>query len=368
LAALVCLTLAAIGGRLPAAADPSFTETRAPSPVRLLDVPYVPQSQLNVAVLERPLLFAGPWDAGQAGVQALVDREIAVNLANPTGNGELLTGDWRWWRARPRVSQALAVPAAGRPGIWRVERLHERQTYAVPAASLTGAPAKPVMLTESRRRAAISFADWVASNLRLEGRVAWDRWSGRGAHLSLEGAAEMRSAGDHLTLGIELADWRSLKGGAPFATSGMLARWNSGDPGHGGWQARAGVSSATAAAPLALWPGAGTGQGRAPLPRAHPLLDDGVLDGRVFGRTLVHGGLERCGWAWNARRCRVGWTLFVDGARPWDALGGAQVPWQVDAGVGVRLAGMGTRGSFRIDLARGLEDRSVALSVGWTAF
>jgi len=36
-------------------------------------------------------------------------------------------------------------------------------------------------------------------------------------------------------------------------------------------------------APLALWPGAGTGQGREGLLRAHPLIDDGVIHDAVFG-------------------------------------------------------------------------------------
>jgi hypothetical protein len=323
-------------------------------------------AQLNVAVLERPLLFAGPWDAGRAGVRALVEREVAVNLASPTGNGELWTAAWRWWHARPRASLALAVPAAGgRPGLWRVEGFRERQSYAA-EAPLGDAGSLGVVI-EERRRAALSFADWVASNLRLEYGLALDRWTARGSHLSLEGKIETRSVDDHLTLGVELAGWKSLDGGAPFAAGGVLAGWRSEDLGRGSWRARAGMSSATSRAPLALWPGAGTGPGRAPLLRAHPLLDGGVLNGRVFGRTLVHGGLERRGWAWSVKPLRLGWALFVDGARPWGRLGPTPVPWQVDGGAGIRIAGMGTGGQFRIDLARGIEDRSVALSVGWEA-
>ena len=323
-------------------------------------------AQLNVAVLERPLLFAGPWDAGRAGVRALVEREVAVNLASPTGNAELWTAAWRWSHSRPRVSLALAVPAAGgRPGLWRVEGSRDRQSYA--AGTLVGDAAPLEAVTEERRRAALSFADWVASNVRLEGGVALDRWTGRGPHLSLEGKIETRSAGDHLTLGAELSGWKSLDDGAPFAAGGILTGWGSKDLGRGSWRARAGVSSATSDAPLALWPGAGTGPGRAPLLRAHPLLAGGVLNGRAFGRTLVHGGLERHGWAWTAKPFRLGWVLFVDGARPWDPLGPAAVPWQVDGGAGIRIAGTGTGGQFRIDLARGFEDRRVALSIGWEA-
>jgi hypothetical protein len=120
-------------------------------------------AELNVAVLERPLLFAGPWDAGQAGVRALVDREVAVKLASPTGNGELWTADWRWWSARPRVSLGLAVPAAGRPGIWRVEGFRELQATRAPGRLHHQRPRDAGVLAESRRRAAVSFADWAAS-------------------------------------------------------------------------------------------------------------------------------------------------------------------------------------------------------------
>ena len=324
------------------------------------------RAQLDVALLERPLLFAGPWDAGQAVVRALVEGEAAVNLASPTGNGELWSVGWRWWHTRPRVSLALAVPAAGgRPGLWRVEGYRERQTYAAGSVALAGDPAAAGILTENRRRAALSFADWVASNIRLEGGAALDRWSGRGRHLSLEGRIKIRSARDHLTLGATLAGWKSIDGATPFAAGDVLARWGSPTPGRGGWRARAGLSSATRDAPLALWPGAGTGSGRAPLLRAHPLLEGGVIAGRAFGRTLVHGGLERQSRTWTVKPLRLGWTLFVDAARPWDPLGTAPVPWLVDAGAGVRLAGMGSRGQFRMDLARGFPDGMVALSVGW---
>jgi hypothetical protein len=324
------------------------------------------RAQLDVAVLERPLLFAGAWDAGQTVLRGLVEREVAVNVASPTGNGELWTAGWRWWHTRPRVSLALAVPAAGgRPGVWRVEGYRDRQSYAAGAVPVPGGAPAQRWVTEERRRAALSFADWVASNLRVEGRAALDRWSGRGPHLSLEGKIETRSAADHLMLGLELAGWKSLDDRTRFAAAGILARWSSKDRAHAGWRARAGVSSVTPDAPLALWPGAGTGSGRDLLLRAHPLLEDGVLTGRAFGRTLVHGGLERQSRAWTVKPLRLHWALFVDAARPWDPLDTKPVPWQVDAGAGVRLAGMGSRGQFRMDLARGFDDGKVALSVGW---
>ncbi|HKQ18214.1 MAG TPA: hypothetical protein VJW75_00575, partial [Candidatus Eisenbacteria bacterium] len=109
----------------------------------------------------------------------------------------------------------------------------------------------------------------------------------------------------------------------------------------------------------------GTGRGRAPLLRAHPLLEDGVISGRAFGRTLVHGGLERQEWIWTFKSLRVGLSLFVDGARPRNALPSVETPWQIDGGGGIRLAGMGKRGEIRIMAAHGFEDGESAISVAW---
>ena len=323
-------------------------------------------AQVNVAVQERPLLFDGPLDAGGAGLRALAEREISLRVGSPTGNGELWTAGYSWRQERPRASLMLAIPApGGRPGIWRVEGLWERQAYAVETPSSQAGGIRPSVRREERRRNALSFADWIDANLRLEIGAALDRWSGRGTHLSLDGTIEALLAGDRLRLSAEAAQWTSLERGAPFEAGGLLARWSTKNLERGGWLARVGVSGATSEAPLALWPGAGTGRGRAPLLRAHPLLENGVVAGRAFGRTLVHSGLERQGWMFTAKTLRLGWGLFVDGARPWDSLRSSRVPWQVDGGACLRLAGFGTRGEIRITAARGFEDGSSALSIGW---
>jgi hypothetical protein len=323
-------------------------------------------AQVNVALLERPLLFDGALDAGGAGLRALVEREVSLRVASPTGNGELWTAGYSWRQERPGASLALAVPApGGRPGIWRVEGFWERQAYAVEATSGPGGAVRPTVRREERRRTALSFADWIASNLRLEGGSALDRWSGRGAHLSLNANIEALLAGDRLSLSAQVAQWASLERGAPFEAGDVRARWSTKNIERGGWLARAGISRATSEAPLALWPGAGTGSGRAPLLRAHPLLDDGVVAGRAFGRTLVFTGLERQGWACAINSLRLGWSLFVDGAKPWDPVRSVAVPWQVDGGASIRLAGLGARSELRVTAAHGLEDGRSALSVGW---
>lgn len=323
--------------------------------------------QVDVTVLERPLVFAGPWDAAGTGVKALTGQEINLGVSSPTGNGELWTAGWRWWRDRPRVSLALTVPAAGgRPGIWHLDGFWERQAYATRALPEASGTRRPGVIREERRRTALSRSDWLAPDLRLEVGAAVDTWADRGNHLSLEASVETRWARDRLALGAEAARWMSLSHGAPFGAGGMSIRWCSHGLERGGaWQGSLRLYSATSEAPRALWSGAGTGNGRVALLRAHPLLEGGVVAGRAFGRTLAHATVERQAWPWNLGPLRVGWALFVDGAKAWDAGRASRIPGQVDAGTGLRLRNPGGRGQLRIDAACGLVDGKPTVSVGW---
>ncbi len=121
-----------------------------------------------------------------------------------------------------------------------------------------------------------------------------------------------------------------------------------------------GYRAAGADAPPALWPGAGTGRGRADLLRAHPLLEGGVVRGPAFGRSLWSAGLEFDSRPWRLGLLRAGLACFVDAARF-----GGRSPAQVDAGVGIRLAGFGPDGELSLDAARGLKDGAAALSLVW---
>jgi Papain-like cysteine protease AvrRpt2 len=320
-------------------------------------------AQVNVALLEHPLLFQGRLDVGGAAIRALVEREVIVDVASPTGSGELLTGGWRWWENRPSLSVGLAVPIAGGwPGILRAEGVWDRQTYAAPASIGTTASQT---IREERRRSALSFSNWIGPHLRVEVGAAWDRWTDLGQFLALEGTLETRLARDRVGLRGKLAGWESLEAREPFAAWSAHAWWRPQSTWGEGWTALMGISEATTNAPLAVWSGAGTGHGRDPFLRAHSLLDDGVLNGRVFGRSLVHGSIERLSWVWMFGPVRLGWVFFVDGARAWDLLQSDQVPWQADGGIGLRLGGLGRRGQLRIDAAAGIEDGASEISVGW---
>jgi hypothetical protein len=119
-------------------------------------------------------------------------------------------------------------------------------------------------------------------------------------------------------------------------------------------------------APLALWPGAGTGQGRSGLLRAHPLVSDGMVTGPVLGRGLARTSLEHSRPLVRALRGRVSIAGFVDAARAWHRLDGLESSrLYVDAGAGLRVHGPASRGGLRVDVARGLRGGGTVVSAGW---
>jgi hypothetical protein len=130
------------------------------------------------------------------------------------------------------------------------------------------------------------------------------------------------------------------------------------------WLFRAGVTRTGNRAPFALWPGAGVGQGRDLLLRAHSLLHDGVIRG-VFGRQVSHGGVEWRDWRWSVlRTVRIAPAMFLDVARADRVPAFGDDRAHVDVGAGLRIVVPGA-GVLRIDLGRGLRDGSTALSIGW---
>lgn len=317
-------------------------------------------AQVNVAVVERPLVFDGVVDAGMTAARAAASNEAVLRVSSLLRLGEVWTARWRFQQNRPRVLLALDAPAVtGGPGIWRLEGFSERQAYV-----RTG------VVRERRHRAALAYSDWATPDVRLEFGGGYDRFeipdSINHSTINVEGAVELRSSDDRLSVGASAARW----GGnnvRPFQSYETLARWGSESFVSGNWIARAGFSMASDRAPLALWPGASTGTGRGALLRAHPLLEEGIVTGPVFGRRLLHAGVERRGWPWEIRPIKIGWALFVDTAKAWRPLRGVEVPWQVDVGAGLRLAGLAGRGELRADFGYGLEDKETAFSVGLEA-
>jgi hypothetical protein len=212
----------------------------------------------------------------------------------------------------------------------------------------------------------LSFADWATGTLRWEAGGALDRW-GDDSHFSVDAALDVRFARDRLSIGVVTAAWAPLGSGRRFVRGDVSSAWRSTRDTIGPhWSAFAGLTGTSDAAPLDLWPGAGTGHARAALLRAHPLLDNGVIRGQVFGRRLAHGSVEyqhplRTG-LWGGVRL----AAFADAAKAWHRMDdGRPSPLHVDLGAGLRVSVPGIGGTARVDLARSVRDGRVVLSTGW---
>jgi predicted double-glycine peptidase len=311
------------------------------------------RAQVDAVVLERPRFPIGTLPLAAAAVRMATDRELAAGIASPSGGGELWNASWRWWKNRPRVGAGFAAPAPF-GGVWSLDGFVERQAYADGGA----------VVAESRRRAAFKVSDWTQSGTRWEVAAGVDSWRHGSRSFSFAVSGEQRLAADRLSLEAGVAAWG---GGVRTWTTGLKADWRSAVRNEGSvWIARAGFDAAGANAPLALWNGAGTGQGRDSLLRAHPLLHDGIIRDAVFGRHLAHAGAEWRRWVQKrGTPLRLAPAVFIDAARARGVLGGGDSRAHFDAGAGLRVAVPGA-GVVRVDLARGLRDGAMALSGGWT--
>lgn len=321
-------------------------------------------AEVDVAIVERRALPRGAVPLAIEAGRALVQRELRIEAASPTGSGERWTAAWRWWEARPRVLLALAMPSPSwLPGVIAIEGVWERQSYAVRSdtASETAVPVR-----DERRRTAARLSDWATSWLRWEAGLALDRWGDAG-HVALEARVETRFAGDRASIGLDAAGWRPTSDTAGFARLGAAAAWRSRvDAARPSWHVSTGLAHATPHARLDVWPGAGTGHARAPLLRAHPLLDKGVVSGDAFGRGLAHASAEYRHPLAGRAAGTLAAAAFADTARAWRRESGrGSDAWHTDVGLGLRLVLPGGAGEARLDVARGLRDGRMALSAGW---
>lgn len=323
------------------------------------------RAQIDAAVIERALAPMTPVAWSALGLHAATERELAASFASLTGGGELVTASWRWWEHRPRVAFSFAAPVSRgvAQGIWRVDAFHETESFG-------RAP-----VAETRSSVGLGISNWLNARTRIEAHAAIDRWDGgapegtalrptRGLMPSLGGTIEFWPVADRLALDGGVTVWA---GSAPaFAAGGMNARWRS-SPRVAGveWLARGGLRVAGDQAPASLWSGGDTGHARDVLLRAHPLLDDGVITGGVFGRRLAYAGAETRRWMRPARcPVRVAPAVFVDVARAWNGLATTDSRTQVDVGAGVRVS-LAMSGTLRVDVGHGLRDGRNAISVGW---
>ncbi|MGE0812293.1 MAG: C39 family peptidase [Vicinamibacterales bacterium] len=324
------------------------------------------RAAVEAVVVERPRVPRG-LAAVAAAARAAVTREARLDVASPTGSGELWSASWRWWDRRPRASFRLALPAPRRlPGVLTIDGAWERAAYAWPgtpdARAAASAPPDPVSTV--RRSAGLHLEDWATGRVRWRAGLALDRW-GTAAYGRGDLAVDLRLAGGRVALGGEFGGWAGGRARGFVRGALTLAARSSVRAGAAGWRLETGVVEVGAAAPPDLWEGAGVGLARAPLLRGHPLLDAGVVTGPAFGRGLAHATLEYRRPVRSVAGGTLAAAVFSDTARAWHRSAAGPV-WLSDAGVGLRLVLPGGAGELRADLARGLRDRRHALSVGWT--
>lgn len=311
------------------------------------------RAQIDAAVVERPPVPFGYVAGLRAGFDAATSREVSAAFSNITGGGDVAGAAWRWWEHRPMVSAFYAAPAprAIGGGVWRLDAMHETQTFG------------REMLEETRTRVGLTLGQWVSDRTRVTAAAAVERWSTRAGDVALGAAIERWAARDRIRLQAEATQ---AIGAEPFSAGGatVAARTRSALAGTVLFGV-AGYSVATAASPMSIWPGADTGHARDVLLRAHPLLDDGVIAEGAFGRRLAFGTVEAQRWTLLRRLpVRVAPAAFVDVARAARGIEPRGAVLHVDAGAGVRVAIPGA-GVMRLDVARGLRDGGMAFSAAW---
>ena len=337
---------------LPDAASSRIGFRPGPDGFAAVDVVIVEARTLPRTVVE--------WTVSAASTYT--NQEIKASFPGGAGQGALWNASWRWWANRPRVGVSFAAPrVAGVPGTWRVDAAWSVQTFAEVSSVSTIAPVR-----QDQVHGGVHWSNWLGSHWRYElsaGADAWDR--GRPA-ASFGATLEPRFFDDRLSAWASYTRWTPLSGGDAFHSMalGSAIRSSLVDRGFVG-TADVGAESASAAAPLSIWPGAGDGHARAFLLRAHPLLHDGIIDGPVFGRQIVYanGQVER--W-FDGLLSRTAVAVFVDAASAsgrFPHMPGT--PFQVDAGAGLRFRMPLQLGTFRVDLAHGVRDGTNAMTWGW---
>jgi Papain-like cysteine protease AvrRpt2 len=325
-----------------------------PSGSGTLDFVPVPSglAEVRATVIERSLVPHGGFDLGVLGLATAVTREVVASIASPTGGGERMVVDWRFWAHRPLYRLSLAAPAPWR-GVWTLGASRERQPF-----SAVFAPTVHDSLQ-------LDVADWATGSVRWQLGTGLDRWNGARTFGTATAGVRLVSPGNRLDARAQLRSW--FGGGSKFerGEARVIARSSARMNGvvivvDGG------IAAVNSPAPPDLWFAGDTGRARPLLLRAHPILADGErFRTERLARLLTHESTEVQRW-WRVGPFRAGVATFADTGRTAQRLLGAPLT-DVDVGAGLRGAYPGRGGGFRLDFARGLRDGNTAISVIYSA-
>ena len=318
---------------------------------------------VDAVVVERRVLPGGPLEWGAIAVRAGLERELTTTLPGWRGQGDTWSTSLGWWTHRPSARLAFATPMTKGPrGVWQVDVGWARETYQ----HMT-----PADVQEDRVTGSLGLSSWLRPSVRLDAAFSFDGWQRTGSDrvraVGVHVGIERRFREDRVSVVARAAQWLPIGAVDRFsAASAAVAARTSRDARRFVLTGTAGASLASADAPLALWSGAGDGRGRAPLLRAHRLIDDGRIGGPVFGRRVAFGSVEAQHWLPRPALVRVATAVFADAA-----VAGERAPLatgrpaQVDLGAGVRVRPPAARGVFRLDYAHGMRDGANRWFIGW---
>lgn len=320
---------------------------------------------LDAAIAERSTVPRSVRSWTGLGLQAAVDREATITLPGFTGQGDVWSATWRWWQHRPRVALGLAAPRGrGLRGVWRVDASWDEETYRLGSADAAA------LIKESHTHGGLVVGDWITSSVRYSIAGGFDAWDSHRKAASMGGSLERRLFDDRLSLATDATMWFPVEGeGAPFHAVGVrLVAQSPMRSQSWAYATSSGIERVSDTAPLGVWPGAGEGRARAQLLRAHPLLDDGIIDmtaRSAFGRTLTYASAEVQRWFHRPVLIPVGVAAFADLAMARRPAADSRGSANVDVGAGIRVRLPARDKVLRIDVAHGLADRAHALTIGW---
>ena len=309
-------------------------------------------AEVRATVVERAMVPRNLFDLAVVGLATAVTRELVVPIASPSGGGEQITADWRFWAHRPLYQMSIAAPTPW-GGVWRATARRERQPFT--------AAFSPTVHDSVQ----VDIFDWANGIVRWQIGGGVDRWNERRAFQTAAAAMQVASAADRLDARAQLRTW--FGGGNAFgqAEVRVLARSS---PSRAGLVVRAdgGVAVVTASAPADLWFAGDTGRARPLLLRAHPILTAGErFRTERMARVFAHESTEVQRW-WRAGPFRTGIATFVDTGWSARRVSGGPIT-DVDVGIGLRGAYPGRGGALRLDFARGVRDGHFAISAVYTA-
>jgi predicted double-glycine peptidase len=310
-------------------------------------------AEIDVAIAERPAYPRTRHELLAVASRLIAHGELQLDFVGIAGAGERWQGFWRWSDARPALNVSLSMPGPHGLGVWALEGGRSTESYALDPAGARNAI--------TRRSVAVGLSDWISGHSAWNVGASVDHWDDRGAFGSAILGGRAATMDDDFSVAINLAGWAgssqpfgrvSLDASARIPVTGALEAAIAGT-----------FAYVSNGAPRDLWSGAGTGHGRTPLLRAHPLLDRADrISSDFFAPGLFSASIEARRWLLvPLPGLSLGVAGFLDAAA---VFGTASARNSVDAGAGMRVR-LGDTGILRIDFAVGITERARAFSLGF---